>query len=223
MDYETCTVASRYECRIYRTDAFYDEDADFNKWKALEEALDFFGRQGWTCFLDADTVWPKNASEKLEPCLARGPGYLFTPRRRIINYIPDYIPDEKTWSYYPIHHQEKEFAGYSQVFHASDHHLGPAPWHETNWKHAGGADSFFQAKWGPDKKVRPPFEVLHIGETGKNWCGRVIPLKDGSVLPCSASRLKKLEGYLEGRRHFSRVGASGQDRFAGEKIPKPNA
>ena len=44
-----------------------------------------------------------------------------------------------------------------EVFHADDPHLGPPPWFDVRWSHAGGGDSEFQAKWPDHLKVRPAF------------------------------------------------------------------
>lgn len=99
----------------------------------------------------------------------RGSGFTKAFERTKEGYV---IPSEQSWSRYPIHRNVREWAGYSQIFHASDPVLGPPPWHEVDWKHAGGADSIFQRKWPAERKVRPPWEVLHLGEAGKNWFGR---------------------------------------------------
>ena len=39
---------------------FYADGAAFNKWKALELALDSYGRRGWLCVMDADVIWPQH-------------------------------------------------------------------------------------------------------------------------------------------------------------------
>lgn len=167
---EVIDVAEPNDVRVYATDSFYDNGAMFNKWKALEEALDVFGRYGWICLMDADVLWPKNAHI---PFLEIG--YLFGPMRRMAPWPGD-IPPEEKWHEYPIHRNCLfEHAGYSQIFHADDKTLGKPPWHQTDWKHAGGADSFFQAKWPRDRRVRFPWHCLHLGESGKHWYGRNAP------------------------------------------------
>src|SRR5580692_269178 len=52
-------VAKQLGAEVWGTTAFYDDGAVFNKWKALEEALDVMGRDGWLCVMDADVLWPK--------------------------------------------------------------------------------------------------------------------------------------------------------------------
>jgi hypothetical protein len=122
------------------------------------------------------------------------------------------IPDENEWRNYPIHRNTAEWAGYSQIFHANDPVLGSPPWHEVDWVHAGGADSMFQRKWPRDRKIRPPFEVLHLGLAGENWMGRATPYADGTK-PENAEELRtKMQGVWVGRRK------AGPGRFEQEKI-----
>jgi hypothetical protein len=194
-DRATQDVADRNGAVVWETNAFYRNGAVFNKWLALEECLDAIGREGWLCHLDADTLWPQHV-----PAFPREVGFLYTPLRRIYDPIRLPLPPESEWSDYPVHQNIHEWAGYSQIYHASDPHLGLPPWHETNWKHAGGADSVFQWKWPPAHKVRPPFEVLHLGPAGENWMGRVTPFLNGSVPAEADGRRRQLADVWRGRR-----------------------
>lgn len=192
-DHDTKRVAAVNDCRVYSTDSFYDDGADFNKWKALEEGLDRLGRYGWLCIMDADVLWPKNLGD-WEPTK----GFLHTPLR---HNCPDLkvVPEDR-WGHYPQHRNTREWAGYTQIFHADDPVLGPPPWHEQNWKHAGGADSFFQRKWPRARKVRPPWRVLHLGPHGRNWCGRWTPKADGTVLEEAEERKRKFHNMVASRQ-----------------------
>jgi hypothetical protein len=258
-DKDTINVANENNSELYpfintyKTDAFYRNGADFNKWLALEEGLDYFNLRypvydGWLCLMDADVLWPKDIPmlyNEVSDEDSLTPNCLYTPRRRMLldpprglgDVIP--FPSENAWRNYPLHRQEKEFAGYSQIFHTRDIHLGDSPWHQTNWRHAGGADSLFQAKWPESNKIRPPFEVLHIGEAGRNWCGRItnsISVDNmesvGSLNPdmvnsheeaeayyrIQTERQKKwakLQGYWQERRRRS---ARGLDPYKHEKL-----
>jgi hypothetical protein len=217
-------VAREHGCNVFETNSFYADGADFNKWLALEEGLDHFGREGWLCLMDADILWPK-----IVPAYFYTPGGLYTPRRRMWSNYPhgsewfesSHIrgepPPSECWTSFPLHSQQQEFAGYSQIFHASDPVLGPPPWHQTNWRHAGGADSFFQAKWPAERKIRPPFEVLHLGPAGENWLGRATPYLDGTIPPQSQQLREKMAAIWRQRR-----GKAGEARFAAEKIARKN-
>jgi hypothetical protein len=208
-DTKTQDLADQLGIDCYITDSFYDDGAIFNKWKALEEALDVFGRQGWMCLMDADILWPKEL-----PSFELEKGNLYCPHRRMFTHKTDPIPEEEEWGIWRIHPNIREWAGYSQIFHAEDEHLPPAPWHDITWKHAGGADSFFQFRWPEENKIRPPFEVLHIGEAGKNWCGRATPYLDGSLPQKGLERLELVDDIWNNREKNRETG----DRFKEEKI-----
>lgn len=203
-DEATADLARQHDCHLYQTDAFYDRGAVFNKWAALEEGLSAFGREGWLCLLDADVIWPREIPEFDLVC-----GKLYTPRRRLFPDVTKPVPPESEWERYPLM-REPEFAGYSQIFHASDPHLPGPPWHQTDWRHAGGADSFFQRMWAEPDKIRPPFVVLHLGEPGANWCGRVTQFTDGTKHPQAGERAERLRRFIEGR--------GGRPRFQHEKL-----
>lgn len=214
-DTETKMLCEKEKVPCFVTDLFYRDGAMFNKWLALEEGLNHFGREGWICLLDADVLWPKNAWKSLTGIR---PGFLYTPRRRMYPILPkneDCIPSEAIWNNYPVHRNENEFAGYSQIFHASDPVLGDPPWHEVDWMTAGSADSFFQLKWPDHMKIRPAFEVLHLGPAGTNWAGRVSPYADGTI----PEHAKERAEYLA-RMFRQRQGKSGMRRFDHERIKR---
>jgi hypothetical protein len=138
-------------------------------------------------------------------------GKLYTPCRYMYPEVYR-VPPEEEWPLYPTHPNVGEFAGYCQIFHAEDPVLGPAPWHDTRWKHAGGADSFFQRKWDIRNKVRPSWRCLHIGPCGMNWAGRATKYADGSVPPDSDVKTNQIREFMRLRKQT--VG----DRFRHEKI-----
>jgi hypothetical protein len=246
---------------IHVTEVFTDRGATFNKWKALEQGLDKFGRFGWLVIMDADVLWPKVAP--LDRILR--PGFLYSPLRRMMTNLEDMeckccegigktdigtltmgsytegmtfseaekiikesertctvcngkgwiYPSEETWGRYPIHRNINEWAGYSQIFNCADPVLGDSPWHQVDWKHAGGADSFFQAKWPRDRKIRPDWNVLHLGESGVNWMGRSSNYMDGTV-PENAEQ--KYQAYLDIWPQRRKRQREGLDPFEPERI-----
>jgi len=208
-DNRTPGVAVAHGAEVWQTDLFYENGADFNKWRALEACLDHIGRDGWLCLMDADVLWPKSL-DGFQP----QKGNIYTPRRRMLEDLSDPIPSEGHWAEYPLHRNETEFAGYSQLLHGSDEILPPPPWHDINWRHAGGADSFFQALWPAERKIRPPFEVLHLGPAGVNWCGRSSALTDGSVPDEAKERQQRLQSYFRNRRRTREVST----KFQHEKL-----
>lgn len=213
-DDDTRKLAHRHDCQLHTTEVFYERGADFNKWAALEQGLDAMGRQGWLCIMDADVVWPVEL-----PDYQLKEGRLYTPLRYMapLPGLSQAPPPEMEWSRYNIHKNVGEWAGYSQIFHHTDPHL-PAcpPWHEVDWKHAGGADSYFQARWPINMKIRPPFHVLHLGEAGTNWCGRASAYRNGHVNVKSRERMAKVVEYCRQRR-----GKTGVSRHSHERLDPP--
>ena len=208
-DQATMEVAVKHCAQFFCTDSFYRDGATFNKWKALEEGLDAFGRFGWMVLMDADVLWPK-----VIPEYPKQLGFIYTPKRRMCkNYLERIPATEDEWASYPYHRYLMEWAGYTQIFHADDPHLGKPPWHQVDWKHAGGADSFFQFKWKPHEKLRPPFEVLHLGVAGTNWCGRAIPYLDGTIPKEAVERQEQIREYMRLRRSSKE-----SERFKAERL-----
>lgn len=201
-DTKTVEVAQANNAQVYQTNAFYTDGAVFNKFRAMEEGLSVFGRYDWMCIMDADVLWPKFipslTDESDGGILVRG--NLYTPLRRMCEDLQQ-IPHEPYWKSYPLHPQQVEWAGYTQIFHAEDPYLPTPPWHEMNWRHAGGADSFFQQRWPAKNKLRPPFECLHLGPAGTNWCGRVTAYVDGTKPAESDARLLTLRNFMRVRRN----------------------
>lgn len=187
---------------IFRSPDFYTNGAHFNKWLPLEQGLELAG-VGWICILDADILIPQQNmldgwKDKLLDTSRLSYGKLYTPLRRMypeLRILPEY-----SWSDFPIHPNVNEWSGYFQLFHTSDLVLGPRPWHEINWKHAGGADTFFQAKWAPENKIRPTWQVLHLGLEGRNWCGRSTPYVNGAVPTMATHRRNQLQQIAHQRR-----------------------
>lgn len=198
-------VARRNSCSVFTTDAFHRDGASFNRWLALEEAMSARGRDGWIALVDADVMWPRDATNALE----RWDGhpsveYLYSPYRRMMDdarlLFANGVPPEGLWSSYRLDRGTADRASHTLMFHGSDAALGRPPWFDVGWKHAGGADSAFRAKWPEGRKLRPPFEVLHAGPAGVNWFGRSTPLADGTVLPGSEERRKAcLDMWLKRR------------------------
>lgn len=174
---------------LVMTNAFYEYGALFNKWKALDQALKECA-SGWICLLDADILLPRCL-----PDLNLEIGKLYSPRRRMVKHNGPYeIPTDAGFEQYE-RHNDKEFAGYCQIFHASDPVLGAHPWHQQNWQHAGGADTFFQMKWTDENKVRPDFDVLHFGIPEQNWAGVGNELKLQAMIAQRKGPSKSLERY----------------------------
>lgn len=211
-DFATRRLAKEFEIPIHLTNVFYRRGAHFNRFAAIEEGLNVFGRHGWLLLLDADIAIPK-FRHPFTPVVGR----VYTPYRRVLKvhrFNPsEGLPEQHTWAGHKRPLMKDEQSGYFQLFHASDPALGRPPWHSLDWTWAGNADVAFQNRWQVANRVRPPFEVLHIGVPKENWTGRVSPFLDGSVHPDAEVRKDHREMLLR-----SRIVAGKVDINAKEKL-----
>ena len=171
--------------KLFVTDAFYRHGAVFNKGLAVEECLDAMGRTGTMAIIDADTALPVTI-----PWAEMQKNKLYVPRRRMLTDVTLWRSD-MDWQDFPLN-PEAEFPGYCQIFQAEDPKLVcRRPWYGVNWRHAGGCDSDFQMIWEGADRVRPRFEVLHLGPDGHNWCGRRSERLDGFDLLDAETRARR--------------------------------
>lgn len=193
-DHETIRVARRHKAVTLTTRCFWEHEASFNKGLALEHGLELGGlgiRDEWFAVMDADILLPHDVTLEFE---GRTAGCLYVPPRRIVEFQT--LSDPATWG---AVRSREEFAGFFQLFHSQDPVLSRRPWYPTDWRHAGGCDTEFWKKWQKHQRRRPPFEVLHIGPEGQNWCGRVTPRLDGSLPPDHLQRSERMRIMQESR------------------------
>lgn len=224
-DTKTQEVARREGCECYVTDAFYANQARFNKGLAIERALDAMGREGWICYWDADIMMPANIGHDYDP------QYLYCPFRRVLG-DPRAYSEDMDWETLTINPNPEEFPGYFHLFHASA--AGRRPWYSIDWAHAGGCDSDFEGHYRRKQGLRrPPFDVLHLGpvampspsdsdwiiRVGDNWCGRVSPRLDTGEPPDKApARKKQISRIIQARRTVGTTAL--RDERVQRNIPK---
>lgn len=188
-DLETARVALACGAEVFLTEAFHAGGAAFNKFAALEAALDYYGRRGWLALVDADVVWPASP-----PPVRFRPGRLYSfARRRLLLGAAAPVPPECEWGLLPLDPQYGECLGFTQVFHAADKRLGRPPWHRLDLESAALGDSLFQDRWDLSEKVWIDADVLHLGEYAANWCGRVTPRRDGTAPEGAQARRERNE------------------------------
>lgn len=196
-------VAAVPNASMHLTNAFFRDGAAFNKGLALNEGFKLLQPDGWTVIFDADVVMPDGMY--LSDCDI---GKLYSPRRRLCKDPREYT-GQTDWRQWPII-TEIEHAGFFQLFHTDDPAVVIQPWYDPTWVHAGGADSFFQARWPKQRKVWLPFYVLHLGDTDRNWYGRQTAYLNGTVPEYAAERREDMERM---RRERPKYG------FSREKLP----
>lgn len=175
----------------YVTDAFYRDNPVpgrpiFNKGRAVEEAFDVLGRDGWILIHDADILLPDTMRlENLQWDILYG-----APRRMVEE--PDQWDPNVPWNYYGVRDDNKRVIGYFQLFHASSPFLqGKRPWYDRTFTHAGGGDGYFERLTPRESQQLLPFDVLHLGPADSNWFGRSTRRIDGTV-PEASSELQTL-------------------------------
>jgi hypothetical protein len=163
-------VAGVPGARLFETDAFTRPDANgvvprFNKGLAMEEGLDFLGREGWIWIWDADVIFPDEVPlERLQP------GKLFGCTRRILEDPSRWRPSLE-WSNC-ARARDGGPIGFTQIFHAADPAIkGRRPWYDVSFAHAGGGDAYFMRLWPRTSWVTLPFDVLHLGPRDSHWFG----------------------------------------------------
>jgi len=205
-------VADVHNARCFLTELFFYDGAKFNKGLALEHGFDVLGRDGWICVFDPDTLFPSNMQlPELQI------GHLYSPKRRILS-DPKSWREDLDWNTCEIY-EEREYAGYFQLFHADDLILRDKPWYGIRSPDASWCDSEFEYKWPDHLKHRTDFEVLHLGQPGMNWCRRITPRLDGGEIDNLGNRIadyteRKRDGlrnnpawqqYQEERRRVQRM------------------
>ena len=189
-DVETIKIVQSVEnAFLWITDAFYRGGASFRKGLALEEGLRLLKPTGWTVIFDADTLMPDAMDfSQIEP------GNLYSPYRRLLADV-GLLVDAPRWEKLEEGPEKRtgEFAGYFFLFHAEDPVLKTRPWYPTQWTHAGGSDTEFAEKWPSERRKRLPFEVLHMGPLGQNWCGRHTQMADGKEPEMADQRRRAIQ------------------------------
>lgn len=195
-DRYTIAGAKENNADVYLTECWWDQFAMFDKWRGLEECLDKKGTDGPICLMDADVIWPHDIGS-----FRPKKNHLYTPHRRIMKNHLAAIPPEREWKNFPRPWADEEFVGYTQVFFGEDIHVATRPWFRgicETYGTAGFADVFFQDRWPDHKKIRPRWEVLHLGLPMENWCGRTSRSINGGRVANSEHRMRVLKEKLKG-------------------------
>lgn len=187
-DTATIRLCESIGVRFFVTDAFYRDKAIFNKWLALEECLDVFGRTGQIALVDADIVFPDSLNG-----FAPDTHCIYTPVRRISEDRS--IPPETDWQSLPdvrFAGVQEGWAGYTQIFNCDSPCVEQTPWHRSDYGHAGCSDTWFEERWKKEDHRRPPFEVLHLGLPFANWVGMRVSGSRRKTLMREARRGRRL-------------------------------
>ena len=155
------------------TDEWYTEMSALNKGRALNEALHLLKCTDWVCSLDADIVLPNDFRGRLDG-LDRS--NLYSARRRMCLTVAEYhrfLADGNMSRFTPAPlsgRTEPILLGYLQLWCQG---LRPVVF-PVNCPSAEYYDVAFCRNWNVDnRKNISDLSVLHLGDSGINWNGRV--------------------------------------------------
>jgi hypothetical protein len=186
------------DIQMFKTNAFYDDGAVFNKGKVMAEAMAhldecqetcgfrLYGPPAsclcrkvsnvdvWIATFDADVVPPQDWREVVEGVSTTVASSKVLPGVLYGAYRCWRETKDDPWRLF----EEYEVAGFFQLWHARDPHvLGEDgswthPFYDPHWRHAGGYDSAHAMRWSVNQQVRLPIVFEHEGVPGQNWWGR---------------------------------------------------
>lgn len=155
-DIETQQLCVAWDMPTFKTTAFYQDGAVFNKGRAIAEAYERLKPADWVLFFDSDIIPPADWREVVESAVPTVGNLYGAPRC-----------DEKGNLI-----NDGEMPGYFHLFHSADQNAQERPIVDDHWSHAGAYDSYFSMRWFRDERIWLPMTVTHQGETGQNWFGR---------------------------------------------------
>jgi hypothetical protein len=183
LDLETQKLARAYNINPIVTTAFYEQDAKFNKGKAINIGYNNIKYNDWILNIDADVLLPARFRKNF---FASKPNqnYLYSMRRVSIetqeqlekvlikhnyNSLSTVEHDDVGLGYFQL------FNFQSPIFQKACYATGNRPYPE-NSKDASQSDLDFRDKWPQQliKQISNTF-CLHLGLTMKNWEGRITP------------------------------------------------
>ena len=136
----------------------------FNKSKAINHVISNYTDTDWILLLDADIILSDkivnvNVSKLSKDTLYGTRRLVYTSKNDWINRTNGYIDNWK-------------FVGFFQLFNKKDNNFIKDYYgYDEQFNYANLSDYFFMKKW--KKKYELNFPVIHLGETEKNWKGRI--------------------------------------------------
>lgn len=196
-------VAGNERVWVMASPWFYTNDAPFNRGAAINDAIERRdpGFNDWVVVLDADVIVP--ADFRL---LIDDKSIIYGARRRMLTDPTKFAlyADPAKWPTLELMPDAEPY-GYFQLFNVREcRRLSPdGTMYPCGWKSAAGSDDEFMRRWPADKRRWLPNEVLHLGQPGINWCGRVSRFVDGTLPDKSIERSAQLAEMLKLRNRDS--------------------
>jgi hypothetical protein len=205
-DERTISVAEENGVDVLTTKVFFEHNALFNKWAAVNQGFSYLSVSGWCLVLDADLLLPQSSV----PWKVNA-GKLYKARRTQVVDWKKKIEPEKNWKRYKKIRETP--GGYFHLFHSSDPAVRKIPYLNC-WRWCGTGDHEFESHWPEASKVLMPFDVLHLGTPEVNWCGRSEVFCDGSM----HSKATERRLMAQSLRRQTRINAGLDDKYQGDRI-----
>jgi len=154
-----CVCENYYQCKCLK-----NSKTVFQKSKAINMGIKKSNQTEWILLLDADIVIPEKFNQVNLNILDKNTLYGVT--RIVYKTHIDWVTNQN--AYFDFW----KFMGFFQLFNinSSNFHKEYFGYNEE-FNYANEGDYHFAKKWG--KKKLLDFYVIHLGETGENWQGRV--------------------------------------------------
>lgn len=152
-----CQGHCQYKC-------FKNRNTVFQKSKAINLGIRSFPENSWILLLDADIIVPNKFKDTNLSILDKNT--LYGTSRIIYKSQHDWLLKKNSkfdfW----------KFMGFFQLFNTESANFHKKYFgYNEKYNYANGGDYYFSKKW-PIKKLLD-FYVVHLGETGENWEGRI--------------------------------------------------
>lgn len=194
-DTETQDVCRYYNVPYIATNVFYEDGADFNKAKGINEGLKKLTKVDWMLHIDADIILPanfrqickedqlqKDAIYGIDRVNVNGNEDLFKLLINKNSQIRQWTyldPDLKFDPGFRLHNLNAGYnvIGFFQLFHSSHFDKNNNQWYPINHTSAARTDVGFQQQWPLNKRLFYPGIIGYHIETeyapkGINWNGR---------------------------------------------------
>lgn len=202
-DKETFDICKYHQVQCLVTDVFYEDGAEFNKAKGINEGFKKLVKLDWILHLDADIILPANfrqicKDDQLQKDAIYGVDRVnLIGKEDVMKFILNNESQISQWTYmnhdtdfksmFRLHNLNAGYnvIGFFQLFHSS-YLKDDTLWYPVNHTNAARTDVGFQLKWPLEKRLLYPGIVAYHIETeespkGMNWCGRKSKRLDDSL------------------------------------------
>jgi GR25 family glycosyltransferase involved in LPS biosynthesis len=153
-------ICEKFSVNCIKTDIMYENNAKFNKGKAINLALDSLKEESFVLILDADII----VSDKID-LKELNTDTIYGTGRYFINNYEELLEYESTSNLENVLYEEFRGIGFFQLFYNTGQKY-PETFDDAGW-----SDIVFRDGFKNKKELNNI--ILHLGRCNKNWQGRV--------------------------------------------------